>query len=49
LPTIPGREYAAPAKLAETEGESSNLLFETLADWNHQLEKEGINFEEPAQ
>jgi hypothetical protein len=36
-------------ELAETEGESSNLLFEVLADWNHQLQYSGINLEELSQ
>jgi hypothetical protein len=30
--------------MAESLDESSNLLFEALADWNHQLEHSDIDF-----
>lgn len=32
--------------MAEIEGEFSNLLFETLSDWEHQLKHSRIRFEE---
>jgi len=34
-------------KVAHLEGETSNALFETLADWDHQLKHADIDFEEP--
>ena len=33
--------------LVHLEGETSNALFETLADWDHQLKHADIDFEEP--
>ena len=33
--------------MARLEGESSNALFETLEDWDHQLKHADIDFEEP--
>ncbi len=32
--------------MVELDGETSNQLFETLADWNTQLEASGIDFGE---
>ena len=34
-------------KMARLEGETSNALFETLADWDHQLKAADIDFQEP--
>lgn len=33
--------------MVHLEGESSNLLFETLQEWNEELERLNVNFEEP--
>jgi hypothetical protein len=35
-------------KLAHLEGETSNALFEELANWNHQLQDNNVQFEEPS-
>jgi hypothetical protein len=32
--------------MAESEGEALNSLFETLADWEHQIKKAGVRVEE---
>lgn len=32
--------------MAEKEGEVLNSLFETLADWEHQIKKAGVRVEE---
>jgi hypothetical protein len=31
--------------MAESSDDSSNLLFQTLADWNHQLKHSGLDLE----
>jgi hypothetical protein len=36
------------SRLAESSDDSSNLLFQTLADWNHQLKHSGIDLESAA-
>lgn len=33
--------------VAESEGDTSNSVFEILQDWEHQLKHRGIEFEEP--
>jgi hypothetical protein len=34
--------------MAHLEGETSNALFEELANWNHQLQDNNVQFEEPS-
>jgi len=36
------------SKMAHLEGETSNALFEELANWNHQLQDNSVQFEEPS-
>ena len=38
--------YKQRGKVAESSGETSNLLFETLADWEAHLKQLDIDFEE---
>jgi hypothetical protein len=35
-------------KMAHLEGETSNALFEELADWNQHLQHNNLPFEEPS-
>ena len=36
------------SRMAHLEGETSNALFEELANWNHQLQDNNVQFEEPS-
>lgn len=40
--------HAEKGDLAHLEGETSNALFEELANWNHQLQDNNVQFEEPS-